>query len=284
MKKYEKMTKDEKEKIGKLFLQEKTSKKDFSKKYNISLRQLNYILKEFQIPSQLVRNYSVNERYFDNIDNGNKAYLVGYMLADGYVGTEDNRINISSKDFTILEDIRKEIQLEKEVTTGSKGSYKGSSDMYKIEFTNKQIASRLRKFGIYPHRKTKMKKIPDDIPKKYIWDFIRGYFDGDGCITRKQSISTVNGKIYNYDRLIVSIIGSKSFLENLVEEMEIRKSTFANSHTDGLEYLNIRSNDDIRKIYQKFYIDTNSTLFMASKKKIFDERINILGHGQKKKQ
>jgi len=39
--------------------------------------------------SQAQRKYSLNENYFDEIDTSNKAYILGFLYADGY----NNRIN-----------------------------------------------------------------------------------------------------------------------------------------------------------------------------------------------
>ena len=67
--------------------------------------------------------YSLNERYFQNIDNSNKAYWLGFIAADGCVVNEKGRryffIEVAfdtaermGLNEMIEEDIRKQIDLE----------------------------------------------------------------------------------------------------------------------------------------------------------------------------
>lgn len=44
------------------------------------------------------------------------------------------------------------------------------------------MALNLKKYGVVQN-KTKLLKAPSYIPNKYMADFIRGYFDGNGCIS-----------------------------------------------------------------------------------------------------
>ena len=37
------------------------------------------------------KKYTVNENYFENIDNEEKAYWLGFLYADGYVRMKDGR-------------------------------------------------------------------------------------------------------------------------------------------------------------------------------------------------
>ena len=52
-------------------------------------------------------------------------------------------------------------------------------EIKKAKFTSDQIIIKKRRMDII---------IPlDKIPEKYLWDFIRGMMDGDGCITESKS-------------------------------------------------------------------------------------------------
>ena len=58
---------------------------DIGKSYNVSLNVIRRLFVEngWESKGHGRRRYSLNERYFDNIDSPNKAYIFGLLLADG---------------------------------------------------------------------------------------------------------------------------------------------------------------------------------------------------------
>ena len=53
---------------------------------------------------------------------------------------------------------------------------------YKIIINSKELCVYLNDFyNVFPNKSLKM-VFPDNIPKEYIKDYIRGFFDGDGSI------------------------------------------------------------------------------------------------------
>ena len=54
-----------------------------------------------------------------------------------------------------------------------------------------------------------------------MWHFIRGYFDGDGCISASNTTKKVNGKEYYHTNIGFTIISKdKNILENYVAMIE----------------------------------------------------------------
>ena len=86
---------------------------DISEKFEISTTTVRDILKKHNIPLKRTngvkwRKYDVNDNYFEVIDNNEKAYVLGFMYADGYLvveGKGTKRIGIDSIDSQILLDI-----------------------------------------------------------------------------------------------------------------------------------------------------------------------------------
>ena len=80
--------------------------------------------------------------------------------------------------------------------------------LYLLRIGSHKIFNGLAKYGVHP-RKSLTIELPE-IPKRYIGNFVRGYFDGDGCIylekTKTKSIKCM--------RSIFSS-GSKKFLSEL---------------------------------------------------------------------
>lgn len=115
----------------------------------------------------------------ENIDTEEKAYLLGWIASDGSVRRKGEiKINIHEKDHEILCKLRdivcKDILIIKNDDKVCFGisSTKISQDVIKhlnIDFGKKDS------YVSFP--------ILDD--NQLVWDFLRGYFDGDGCITKK---------------------------------------------------------------------------------------------------
>ena len=58
------------------------------------------------------RKYSIDDNYFSKIDNQNKAYILGFMYADGAVYPRRAKLDLQIDDLYILEQIQKEMNIE----------------------------------------------------------------------------------------------------------------------------------------------------------------------------
>jgi hypothetical protein len=132
-----------------------------------------------------------NIHVFDTIDTEEKAYWLGFLYADGSVGTTDksctapNRlaINISSKDKNLLYDFLSDVEAYDTKIMDYMPSEKtyGNTMMSRVYLNSKTLCSHLIEHGCVPN-KTFDISMPD-LPPKMISHFIRGLFDGDGNIT-----------------------------------------------------------------------------------------------------
>ena len=103
--------------------------------------------------------------------------------------------------------------------------------------------------------KTHFIKYPK-IDKKLNRHFIRGYFDGDGCITY--------GKILNKNAT-VSLVSTKEFLEKINDKIKINFS-FNKRHKDRNDNILTISTGGINNILVFFdYIYTDSHIYMDRK-------------------
>lgn len=132
------------------------------------------------------RKHFFDETYFDTIDSYNKAYLLGFICADGWVAK--NRVGncdklgvgIHRQDEELLLFMKKELSSENHKITEKK-------DVYRIiSFCSVHMAGTLNSYGVVPNKSLVM-SIEDvinraNIPQEFIPSFILGYFDGDGGI------------------------------------------------------------------------------------------------------
>lgn len=164
------------------------SLKETSIKFNINyctLRQ-NLIKFNYRKPSRIgkkKKQISFDENYFDHIDTFNKAYFLGLLLSDGYVckTAYGKKVGIALQlnDQYILEEFKKDINLKTNIYT-----YKNSCKI--VLSGSNHIVEKLEEYGIIENKSRCEYAVPN-IPSNYLSSFIRGYFDGDGCITIKST-------------------------------------------------------------------------------------------------
>lgn len=131
-----------------------------------------------------------NANYFENIDNEDKAYWLGFIYADGYVRTGINnrwgqlKIKLSTKDRDHLEVFKKCIDSHYEIKDNIEKFKKDGREYISHSSTlnvyNLKMVKDLMSIGCVNNKtfKIRMPIIREELYRH----FIRGYFDGDGCI------------------------------------------------------------------------------------------------------
>lgn len=249
--------------------------KDISDLLGFSERAISRVLKESNINTKRRNRYTLNENYFGSIDNQNKAYILGLLYADGFVGDEKyNNIVLGMKDKEIIEKVATCIKYSGGVRKGNKGGFQNSSFSYIINVSSKTMANDLRKLGLYPNKSLTMEKVPI-MSKELERHFIRGYFDGDGSVVISKNSSYYQGKAetikYEYPTIALSILGTKAFLEELVTKMELKYYLIRNTKTSQIKDLRISSKKEAIRLFDYFY--TESDMFLKRK---HDKWLNFL--------
>ena len=186
------------------------------KRYNVGHKVILKRLHEMGVEidqRKFVRKYYVDESYFDSIDTPNKAYILGFLYADGNNCKDKGTISMSLEehDKDILEKIRKELKSEKplEYIDNSKKCNNGYNykNQYRLSIFSKHICETLEKIGMVPN-KSLVLSFPD-IREDLIPHFIRGYFDGDGSISQHY----VAGK--HSPQYVLTITSTESFCKSI---------------------------------------------------------------------
>lgn len=126
---------------------------------------------------------SVDDNYFNVIDDEKKAYFLGLLFADGNITSgKKNQIRIALKeqDGYLLRELKSEIKSDCAVARRVFPKNPNWESQISVQFSSKQMKEDLVRYGCTP-RKSKTLLFPE-LPQYYMWHFIRGYFDGDGCI------------------------------------------------------------------------------------------------------
>lgn len=144
------------------------------------------------------------------------AYVLGFIYADGSLENSPylrgKYLRVTSTDKDIILNIKKWLHSEHKIVL-KKPSYPKGKLVFFLRIGSHRIYNSLSNHGLYPNKSLTI-KFPRHIPKEFLWDFIRGYFDGDGCIcllTKKGIKKPIVTK-----KLTLSFTsGSKIFLEDL---------------------------------------------------------------------
>lgn len=158
--------------------------------------------------------YSVDSDFFKDIDTEEKAYVLGFICADGSIDFKNYFISIylQDSDYELLEKIKECMHSTHPIKRNIKkeNPYKKSNNKQLkccgIRINGRRLVTPLKKMGL-THDKTYTldDKVMNYIPKDLIRHFLRGYFDGDGSITWGAQYSS--GKKY-----LIQVAGNKEFL------------------------------------------------------------------------
>lgn len=199
------------EKMKRMYEEEGLSLRIIGEKVGIDRHKVSYMLKKMGVN---VRNgkYNYNENYFRIIDTSEKAYWLGFLMADGYVSRYGRHV----LELTLKEDDRDHVEKLRDVIAPDKPLYDKTSKVegktYKsvrLQVSNKQIVEDLKYHGCLPN-KSKILDFPTTLPKEFMKDFIRGYFDGDGNIYIRP-----DKNVFRF-----SIMGTENFLKKLFEILD----------------------------------------------------------------
>lgn len=191
--------------------EEERSLTKLGEKYGIKRQTLSKHLKD---RGYEVINYQnrlrCDETVFDKIDNEEAAYWLGFLYADGNISSIGNRLEVrlAIKDLPHLEKFRKFLKLSTEIRTGI---CNGNSFCH-LSIRNKHLWNTLNTLGCFPQKSLKLKfpnlSIFQGNIQELVLHFIRGYVDGDGCLSiykRKTGVIATE----------LSLVGTESFLKTV---------------------------------------------------------------------
>lgn len=133
---------------------------------------------------EVYKKYTYDKTYFDKIDTHEKAYILGFLYADGWVIKKSENcytlgICLKREDRYMIEFIKNSLKYNGIIND----SYDKTRKKYKsgINIYSNELSKSLINLGMLPKKSSIDFKMPE-IDKKYINSFIYGYFDGDGTI------------------------------------------------------------------------------------------------------
>lgn len=220
-----------------------------------------------------------NVHYFDVIDSYAKAYIVGFIAADGAIVKSKTKANpsltitIKYEDKEVLEFIKSEIGNEhKLLEINRPSSFDKTKTIHHIRYaiTDKHIVKALNDIGITYNKSLTLGNIIENIPYEYRDAFIIGYFDGDGSVTIREGKYPNDRGFLCYDYSIyVQIRGTREFLSGVCKHLNISTSNiYQNDSIPQLSFANKKNT------YRFFQCYNNLPFYYERKYNKFLERIN----------
>jgi hypothetical protein len=217
-----------------------------------------------------------NIHYFETIDTYAKAYILGFIAADGALvpakkgPTITLTITIKYEDKAILEFIKSEIGNSHKLQDIKRPSGFDSSKMIhhvRLTMSNPQIVRDIMKYGITFNKSLTMGNIIENIPIGFRDAFIIGYFDGDGSVhietkPRKNSRNV----LCNDNSLYINIRGTRPFLEGICNHLNIDTShIYQHDSIPNLAFANKKDTYRFYQCYQylPFYYKRKHDRFLA---------------------
>jgi hypothetical protein len=228
-----------------------------SLKYDISTTTLFRHLKNEKIDKNFTSTPRIyNRDYFENINTEEKAYWLGFIAADGSITRKCSNLDIGLQKLDKLHlekfvtaiggDI--DIVKDKFVTCGfNQKTYPAS----RVCISSKKMCNDLIKHGLGPQKSLTF-DFPD-VPNYLLKHFIRGYFDGDGCITTRGKETNTGFQYYN-----ISLIATESFLYKLMHHLKNIGITKISLRQQGKMFIwNKNGTNQIRLFLDYIYKDCN---------------------------
>lgn len=235
-----------------------------SKKYKISGNTISKFLKEngINVINKQNEQSGLKKDVFSIIDTEEKAYWLGFLYADGNVSSNSNRISIALK-----ESDKEHLEKFKKFIGGDiKILYKKSVKAYVISFRCKEMKKDLVLLGCIPNKTWLIDSIPL-IENSLKIHFIRGFFDGDGCITYGNKLKD------NRYSVVINIVSNEKMLQSISNYLNENRNFSKKKNTNILmiRWSGKKASEILNLMYENssIYLDRKYNRYKIFKKNNF---------------
>lgn len=206
--------------------------------------------------------YKCDENFFESIDSHEKAYLLGFLWADGHNNPRSGlKLMIHNKDIEILNYFKEYMRCDSPI------KYRDNYCIFSIN--RSKIYNDLLKLGMYTNKSINNLLWPI-IDTIFYNSFILGLFDGDGSICRKETtfaVSFANG--YNLLKLLETYLNSNNIQTNPIRyRYGVDRPQACQLDISGLENINRLKSLMYRD--SKIFMSRKFNLFTDSEQKLIE--------------
>lgn len=230
------------------------SLREIGEKFNIAFTKIHTILRRNQASTDrdAKRKYKLDETIFDVIDTEERAYWLGFLLADGCV-TEEKclELTLMEADESHIEKFRAFLKtdapIKRRIVILGEKSYSAS----RLIIYSKYLVASLISLGCIPCKSLKL-KFPK-ISENLINHFMRGYFDGDGTLHVRPD-----------GQMSFSVIGTKEFLDGYEKRLRALGLNHTKRSFEGRAFT-MRYSGNVAVGLIRNYLYKDATVFLERK-------------------
>lgn len=214
------------------------------------------------------------DEYFFSYWSAPMAWVLGVIYADGNLDSgrrfgetvkikqaREPRVSISQKEPEILEKIKALTRSNQKLLFSKQRVFENTTagECYHLVIRNLQIFRDLTKIGLTPNKSLTI-TFPD-VPKEYLWHFIRGCWDGDGCLSIDKASGQINAGY---------VSGSKVFIEKFVEilKKELSLEKISIFHRGNSYEFKLHTKNCL-KLCHYFYDGVSPDLYLSRKFNVY---------------
>ncbi|MFC0472830.1 recombinase family protein [Halalkalibacter kiskunsagensis] len=244
-----------------------------SKVVTIRFKEMNVCFRKGGVRAK----YSCNENYFNVINTPDKAYWLGFIYADGCVtrnyGNYVFQLSLKASDSSHLKKFQTCVESDHKVydrvtTDGSGKEFLSSTIQF---YSSPRLCERLVEIGV-KERKSLTLEFPSSkiIPDELMSHFIRGYFDGDGCLSpmKKGLRNTPSDTIY-----VITFVGTISVLKGIIHYLPLGDHVKIRPHGNAFE-LRFGGKQQLKQVLDYMY--SGAEVFLGRKRKRFEGFLSYL--------
>ena len=212
----------------------------------------------------LTKTRRFNNRYFEKIDTPLKAYFLGFIFADGWIthtssGSYEFGMELKSEDRYILDKINDELGGIHEVKNLLPEDYIINNQViHKTESCVLRVYSKPLVDDLIANNIDFNKTLSDKFPivdDNYFFDYLRGYFDGDGCIYNNRGRLRI--------QIVCAIRNTLDYLKDKLNQYGIRTEIYKERER---KYILVCANvEDVKMLINRMYY--SSDVFCLSRKR-----------------
>ncbi|MEJ2250058.1 MAG: LAGLIDADG family homing endonuclease [Candidatus Lokiarchaeota archaeon] len=175
-------------------------------------------------PRQQYHTYNpdLDEFYFDNIDTKDKAYWLGFLLADGWISVSHNDGKLDRIGFALQKSDIDSLYAFCDALGLDKDKITPKEDLYQIRFGCQPMIERLLEIGFMDFKHGEAFPFASTLSEPFYKALILGFYDGDGT-TGTSKIDNTNYK----------------FLKQIKDDFNIEFKIHQRKHREGKNLYNL---------------------------------------------
>ena len=241
------------------------------KKYGYKRQRISEHLKQRNVKIVNQQNaLKFDNTVFDVINTEEKAYWLGFLFADGYVAAQNSKdsgytieLSLKGSDINHLKKYATFLKcpIEKVKLSNVKCNGKICSRC-RCWVTDKHLWETLNSYGCTPRKSLTLQFPNVNIfqSEDLIRHFIRGYFDGDGCITHHKNRYSIAP--------VVELISTKIFLEKVIIFSSFQNPVFRHDTRHAQETWTLTFHKECGVSFIN-YIYNNASIYLERKFQLY---------------